>query len=221
MRSERQRPVSRVLLASVFGVLLVLALSACGNPQAGSSGSSSSHPPSSASSSQRASSTSSVSSGATSPSGSSASGAGRCQSTNLSVTLVQSQGAAGSAIRTYEFTNEAANPCTLYGYPGFQLVASNGQNLPTTVIRSPASESTVTLQSGGHAWFTMQYPTQTGYGNLSCPTSASLEVTPPNAYHYVTVSGSAGTIQAYGGTTTNLQCGRINVQPVTGTPPSP
>ncbi|MGC8489821.1 MAG: DUF4232 domain-containing protein [Clostridia bacterium] len=220
MRSERQRPVSRVLLASVSGFLLVLALSGCGSPQAGSSGSSSSHPPSSASSSQRAASTSSAPfSGVASSS--SVSGTGRCLSTNLSVSLVQSQGAAGSAIRTYEFTNEAANPCTLYGYPGFQLVASNGQNLPTTVIRSPASEATVTLQSGGHAWFTMQYPTQTGYGNLSCPTSASLEVTPPNAYHYVTVSGSAGTIQAYGGTTTNLQCGRINVQPVTGTPPSP
>lgn len=127
----------------------------------------------------------------------------------------------GSVIRTYEFTNESATPCTLYGYPGFQLVGSNGQNLATTVTRTPASQSTVTLVSGGHAWFTMQYPSQTGYGNLSCPTSSKLEVTPPNAYRYLTVTGRAGTIQAYGGTTNNLQCGHLSVQPVTGTPPSP
>jgi hypothetical protein len=134
---------------------------------------------------------------------------------------LQTTGAAGSVVRTYAFTNEGASACTLFGYPGFALLGTGGKSLSTTVVRTPASMSTVTLVSGGHAWFTMEYPAQTGYGTLTCPTSTALEVTPPNAYHFLTVTGTAGTIQAYGGTTTHLQCGRLSVEPVTGTPPSP
>lgn len=205
------------ILASTVGGLLLLSLAACGIPGAAPvSSSPASH------ASPRTSSQSSVSS--PTPSSSPASGSpapGRCLSANLSVQLVQTQGAAGSVVRTYAFTNEGPAPCTLFGYPGFGLLGSSGQSLSTTVVRTPGPQSTVTLVSGGHAWFTLQYPDQTGYGSLTCPTSTALEVTPPNAYHFLTVTGTAGTIQAYGGTSTHLQCGRLSVRAVTGTPPSP
>ena len=218
MRSVGTRLSHRALPVFVSGPVVLFLASACGLPTTGPA------TPSRAATSRGSSSSlshSAARSSSLTAAPASGGAGGRCLTSQLSVRLVQIQGAAGSVTRTYEFTNEGATACTLYGYPGFQLLGPNGQKLSTTVARTPAPESSVTLVSGGHAWFTMQYPNRAGYGNLSCPTSAKLEVTPPNAYDFLTVAGQAGTIQAYGGTTTNLACGTIRVQPVTATPPSP
>jgi hypothetical protein len=99
-----------------------------------------------------------------------------------------------------------------------QLLGSNGQKLPTTVIRSSASEATVKLLPGTRAAFSLRFAHATGYGSASCPTSTSLEITPPNSYHSITVTGSGGQVQAYGGTVSNLKCGEIFVQPVVPEP---
>jgi hypothetical protein len=211
----------RQIVAGVAVMAAIPMVAACGFFGAASGSPSPSGPTSSVSTQPSHPSPSSSATSAPSTSGSSTTGGlSRCRSTNLTVSLVQQQAAAGSAIRTYAFTNTAATACTLYGYPGFQLMGSNGQLLPTSVQWVPATKSVVTLSPGGHAWFTMEFPAQTGYGNLTCPTSSALRVTPPNAYHFVTVTGAAGAIQAYGGTTTDLHCGTLSVQPVTGTPPT-
>ncbi len=143
----------------------------------------------------------------------------RCRSANLTVALVQFEGAAGSTIATYVFTNNGSVTCTLFGYPGLGLLGPGGQGLSTTVIRQPNAESTVSLAPGGHAWFMMEYPNSTGYATAQCPTSTSLEVTPPNSYHYLIVNGVGGQLTPYGGTTAALHCGTISVRPVTGTNP--
>jgi len=157
----------------------------------------------------------------------------RCRTANLSVSLAASQGAAGSVIRVYEFTNQGSAACTLYGYPGLELLTASRQPLPTTVVRRPATggqltvadgqtittsktEATVTLPVGGHAWTVVQYAAGTGYSGETCPTSAALEITAPNAYHSTVLTGLAGQIQAFGGTTTALHCGILDVEPVTG-----
>jgi hypothetical protein len=142
---------------------------------------------------------------------------GRCRADELVVSLAGTEGAAGSIIRSYEFTNSGKTTCTLFGYPGLGLLGAQGQNLTTTVQREPAPESTVTLSPGGHAWFAIEYGDGTGYGNLTCPESSALEVTPPNAYHQLILKGAGGTIQAYGGTTSDLKCGLILIKPVTST----
>ncbi len=143
----------------------------------------------------------------------------RCHSSKLSVALVQFEGAAGSTIATYVFTNSGSATCTLFGYPGLGLLGTGGTGLSTTVIRQPAPESTVTLQPSGHAWFMMEFSNSTGYANAQCPTSVSLEITPPNSYHYLVVSGRGGQLNPYGGTVTALHCGTISVQPVTDSNP--
>jgi hypothetical protein len=156
----------------------------------------------------------------------------RCATAHLTVTMAASSAAAGSIVRVYEFTNTGPGRCTLYGYPGYELLSASGAPLPTTVVRqapqggeitlnsgetldmSP-TEATVLLPVGGHAWTVMTFPDSAGYANETCPTSAALLVTAPNAYHSTKVSGAAGTIQAFGGSTTSLHCGMLYVQPVT------
>lgn len=157
-------------------------------------------------------------SGASNSKQSTSSQTGRCRSSQLSVHLLATEGAAGSVIRSYSFVNTGSTSCTLFGYPGLQLLGSSNSKLSTTVIRTPAAEQTVTLKPGQAAGFSMRFADQTGFGSLQCPTSVSLEVTPPNAYNYVTVTGQAGQIQAYGGTTQNLKCGEIDVKPVVAIP---
>jgi len=98
------------------------------------------------------------------------------------------------------------------------LLDSSSAQLPTTVVRQPGSpEVTVSLPPGGSAYFTASWPDATGYAGLICPTSASLEITPPDDTTQVVVNGAGGAIQAFGGTTTHLQCGTITVTPVRAT----
>jgi Domain of unknown function (DUF4232) len=148
-----------------------------------------------------------------------------CKAGQLSVAyepVESTGGAAGSVGLTYQFTNASLYACTLHGYPGFQMLGPLHSTLATHLHRRPAAgaPATVTLLPQGHAWFQIEYPTQTGYANLSCPTSASVEVTPPNDFHQVLVTAGRGAhLQPYGGTTANLQCGRISVTAVAAVPP--
>jgi hypothetical protein len=126
--------------------------------------------------------------------------------------------AAGTVGRVYQLQNSSSTPCSLFGYPGLALLNGASQPLPTTVVRQPGqAEVTVTLAPGGSAYFTATWPDGTGFGDASCPTSADLEITPPNDTAQIVVTGSAGMIQAFGGTTTKLQCGTITVTPVRAT----
>ncbi len=185
------------------------ALAACGST---SSPSSSSTKPTNTSSSSKKASKKNAAITSTSNSG------GRCRSANLVAHMIAVQGAAGSVIRTYTLVNTGSTTCTLYGYPGLQLLSSSGAKLTTTVLRTPATEATVKLTHGASAQFSIEFAAQTGYGNASCPISGQLEITPPNAYHSLTLTGPAGTLQPYGGTTGNLRCGIIHVQPVAASP---
>jgi hypothetical protein len=164
--------------------------------------------------------------GGTGPSGpsgpSGASGASTtlsgCVSTQLAVVLGPSQGALGHIGQRVSFKNTSTVACTLYGYPGLQMLDPSGSPIPTDVIRGiaytvPAEpEKIVTLAPGEVASFDLGYEDSTGYGNATCPTSAEVEVTPPNDYTSITI---AWKLQPYGGSSTkHLQCGQITVSPV-------
>jgi hypothetical protein len=145
-----------------------------------------------------------------------------CQPSQLNLTTDaahSSGGAAGSLGITYMFTNTSATACTLTGFPGLQLLNASGQPLTTTTIRNTETPSAVTLQPGRQAWFDIEFPTQTGFGSLQCPTSAALAVIPPNDTTALVVRGSGGQIGAYGGDIPHLMCGNINVSPILPQPP--
>ncbi|MBO0693818.1 MAG: DUF4232 domain-containing protein [Acidimicrobiaceae bacterium] len=150
--------------------------------------------------------------------------AGTCQPSQMSLAYDPADspgGAAGSVGRTYRFTNTSTRPCSLIGYPGLALRDSAGHPMTTTVTRSTANgaPSAVTLAPGASAFFTIVYATQTGFGNLVCPTSASLAVIPPNDRTALVLTGAGGELQVYGGTTQHLECGNITVTPVSSRPP--
>jgi Protein of unknown function (DUF4232) len=145
-----------------------------------------------------------------------------CQTSQLSVAMDPTHsggGAAGSLGITYIFTNTSATACTLAGFPALQLLNASGQHLTTTTIPNGDTPTTVTLPSAGHAWFDILFPTQTGFGNLHCPTSSSLAVTPPSNTSALRITGAGGQIAPYGGDIPHLMCGNINTSPVLDQPP--
>jgi hypothetical protein len=138
-----------------------------------------------------------------------------CLPAQLSVIAGPVQGAAGHAGRQFQLQNSSSTTCTLFGYPGLGLLDASSKPLPTTVVRQAGfPESKVTLSAGASAYFTATWADATGYAGATCPTSASLEITPPNDTTQLIVQGSAGMIQAFGGTVGHLQCGTITVTPV-------
>jgi Domain of unknown function (DUF4232) len=147
-----------------------------------------------------------------------------CESNQLSVAYDPADspgGAAGSVGRTYRLINTSSRLCTMIGYPGLRMLDSSGRPLTTNVSHSTANgpASTVSLLPGASAFFTIVYPTQTGFGNLVCPTSSSLAVIPPNNTTALVLSGAGGQLQPYGGDQVHPQCGNIGVTLVASRPP--
>jgi hypothetical protein len=91
----------------------------------------------------------------------------------------------------------AAIPCILGGYPGLQLVGATGAALATTVMRkgnysfTSMAPTTVTLTDGQSALFNIGY-SDVPTGAEACPSSTSLEITPPNAFDHLVVPASLG-----------------------------
>ncbi len=127
-------------------------------------------------------------------------------------------------------------PCVLGGYPGLQLLSSSGAALPTKVIRgghytfTSMAPTTVTLTTGQSVYFNLGYSDVPVGNETSCPTSSSLEVTPPNSYTHLVVAaslapcggGTAGGVPGvrrrhqhpdHGSLSTRLRYGRRSGQP--------
>lgn len=120
----------------------------------------------------------------------------RCPSSALSVQafFLAAGSAAGSTGGAFGLTNHGAAPCTLYGFPGLQLVSASGALLPTTVIRgqyevvSTVPDTVVTLAPGAQAYTYFMYSHVLGGGAPSvCPPAETVDVTPPGAYHSLVV----------------------------------
>ena len=120
----------------------------------------------------------------------------RCTTAGLVGSIVGSSGAAGTIETTVGLRSTAATPCILGGYPGLQMLGPGGATLPTNVVRkgnysfTSMAPTTVTLSSGQSAYFNIGYSDVPVGNETSCPTSASLEVTPPNATDHLVVTAT-------------------------------
>jgi hypothetical protein len=90
-------------------------------------------------------------------------------------------------------------PCTLYGYPGADLVDAKGYDLPTHLqwgygylFGNPAKR-TVTLSTGGSAYFGLEWSHVPSSGQ-TCPTASYLLVTPPDETAPIVVAVKLGEI---------------------------
>ena len=121
---------------------------------------------------------------------------GRCRSGQLTLSIVSTNGGAGTLEVILAFHNTGTTACTLYGYPGAQMLAASGAPLPTTVIRggtplfTAGQPTLVTLAAGGTASFNLGYSDVPSGTATSCPLASRLEVTPPNAYHFLVISAT-------------------------------
>ncbi len=135
-----------------------------------------------------------------------------CDVSDLRAAIEGTQGAAGTIEVTFSFTNTSPSVCVLYGYPGALLLGSAGTPLPTIVKRGgnlsflEIAVSTVDIASGGSAYFNLGYSDVVANGETSCPTSSSIEITPPNDTQQLTL---AAAINACDG-------GLLSVSPVFG-----
>jgi hypothetical protein len=123
-------------------------------------------------------------------------GTARCATSALTASVVGSSGAAGTIETTLGLKSAASAPCVLGGYPGLQLLSSSGAALPTKVIRgghytfTSMAPTTVTLTTGQSVYFNIGYSDVPVDNETNCPTSSSLEVTPPNSYTHLVVTAS-------------------------------
>ncbi len=85
-----------------------------------------------------------------------------------------------------------------------QLLNAGGANLPTTVVRkgnysfTSMAPTIITLSNGQSAFFNIGYSDVPVGAETTCPSSTSLEITPPNALGHLVI---AATLAPCGGGT--------------------
>jgi hypothetical protein len=113
---------------------------------------------------------------------------GRCHTAELALTQEHGQVAVGNVGVTFRLRSLAAQVCTLYGFPGVQLLDAAARPMPTYLTWSRSGyligavpEQTLTLDPGSSVYFVLEYTDVAG-PNQACRAAPSLRVTPPNAY---------------------------------------
>ncbi|HUY99422.1 MAG TPA: DUF4232 domain-containing protein [Thermomicrobiaceae bacterium] len=119
-----------------------------------------------------------------------------CQPAQLRAGVGSSNGATGHILTVFTLMNTSTATCTLYGYPGMQLLDGSGNPLPTTVHRGGAGSpfallddpaQLVYLAPGDSASFDVGFAHIPSGAYPNCPVSAQLEITPPNDYSQLTI----------------------------------
>ena len=116
------------------------------------------------------------------------SGVERCHTNQLAVAQDGGGVAVGNVGVSFTIRSLAAQTCSLFGYPGAQLLDSNSRPMPTTLrwslngyLIGTVQEQTVVLPTGATAFFVLEYTDVPGRGD-SCPTASYLRVTPPDEF---------------------------------------
>ena len=139
-----------------------------------------------------------------------------CRNTQLTIRYKSSNGAAGHVGIIYRIHNLSAQACTLFGYPGVQLLDRQFLSLPTTVHRGtgdlvgPIPRQLVRVAAHGNAYFALGY-SDVPVMNQPCKTAYYLMIFAPNdVLPVVTYAFGRGGITACAGS--------IYVSPVTARP---
>jgi hypothetical protein len=125
-----------------------------------------------------------------------------CQVSGLDIVPQQGGAAAGTIEMSVDLTNRGTAKCTMYGYPGMQLLDAANNNLPTNVVRGggpqfpdPAANqapTTVVLAPQQTAAFSFSFGDVPVGNETSCPTSTRSLITPPGDFTSATVPLAIG-----------------------------
>ncbi|HUI02337.1 MAG TPA: DUF4232 domain-containing protein [Acidimicrobiales bacterium] len=179
---RRRGTAGRAALLGAAALSGALVLAACSSPATS--------PTTTGGSSTTARSTSTT--GATGPTTTAAGVA--CAASALAVSVVGSQGAAGTFELTFALRNTSGTPCPMKGFPGAQLLSSTGAQQTTHVVPGTGHTFTdfapaqVVLAGGQTAYFNLAYSDVPTDGESSCPTAAKIEITPPGASDHALVT---------------------------------
>jgi hypothetical protein len=120
-----------------------------------------------------------------------AAGPARCHTSGLAVTLGAPQGpTGGQQTMSLTFTNTSAAACSMYGFPGVNLLAGSIQ---WALVRQSHPPQRIVLQPGGHARSTLTLLRwESGGGTSFAPTR--VYVTPPDETTYRTLAWPHGVV---------------------------
>ena len=178
---------NRFLPVSLFAVAIFLG--ACGSSSTSSS--------SSTTTSTGKSATTSTTSTSSPPSAKTTS----CKTSDLTITVGPSQGAAGHVYIPILFQNTGASSCTINGFPQVAGTNSSGQQV-AQAAHSSGTPSTVVLPVKGFSSATLTAINVPSGNETSCTNFAGLNVTPPD-----NTTGVSITVQTPG-------CAGLSVSPV-------
>jgi hypothetical protein len=113
----------------------------------------------------------------------------RCHTAGLALAPTpQGDAAVGHEGRYFTLTNMRDVPCTMFGYPGAQLLDAAGDPLPTSTVRGGGylfhdeGPTSIVLSPGGAAQFGIEWVHLPVGAETTCPEAHALAVIPPDEY---------------------------------------
>ena len=128
----------------------------------------------------------------------------RCYTSQLSISPDSSNSGMGHVGFYFRVHNASARACTLFGYPGVQLLNRQGRSLHTVLhwgvgyLSGNQARRMVYLRPGRNAFFFLEWVHFPSPGQ-TCPSAPAVLITPPNTYRSIRVQMSPGVITACGG----------------------
>jgi hypothetical protein len=135
-----------------------------------------------------------------------------CTGANYTLSLLGTEGAAGTNEVTFGLRNTSSATCVLFGYPGVELLGAAGAGITTNDVRGGTESFTnfpaadVSVPTGATAYFNIGYSDVVTGGESSCPTTTGIQVIPPNTTTELKVAGQF----------TVCNGGTVDVSPVFG-----
>jgi hypothetical protein len=182
----------KLALGTSAAALTLAALAGCASSPTSATAASATSPAASASSPAASASAPAAGAASTAPSDGQPSGAGTsasgtaCKTSDLSLQVIQGAQAQSSTGNFYiQLTNVSAGTCTLYGYPGVDLVGSNGASLGmkdvwTVRLAMSGGEKVQTLAPNTASAAYVTYAAEPAAQTAGDPRAAEVRVIPPN-----------------------------------------
>jgi hypothetical protein len=132
-----------------------------------------------------------------------------CKASDLTPTFLGSNGAAGTIELGFGLKNTGSTTCHTYGWPGVELLSSNGVGLPTNATRTTTDvlgdtpANVLTLKPGEQASFRL-IASDFAAGGGSCDNASQLQIYAPDDTVTMKVAISGGV----------PACGRATLSPM-------
>ncbi|WP_369208831.1 DUF4232 domain-containing protein, partial [Streptomyces sp. PU-14G] len=125
------------------------------------------------------------------------SAADQCTSSDLSAKIGPNHPGAGQENFALVLTNTSGSNCTVYGFPGFAFVDSEGDQVSVDPERNGGSGETIELTPGESAWAPLSFSNPEMTGVPTVTPDAAL-ITPPDQRSSLKVDWTGGPVSATG-----------------------